>query len=125
MAAQSLTAACIKTLSKSELYDQKELNGVMALKALMGAENKEMIATFFLRGSELQCHVSAKWYDARESHATRSEFRLYYENNPVIEQAKPGDNIVIGFDKKNNLTCILFKTNNDEHQGYIHEWTPL
>lgn len=125
MRAQNLKTACIKTLSKSEIYDQREFNGVSALKNILG--NKDMVidTAFILRGSDISCNASATWYDARKSHETRSEFRLYYESNPVTELAVPGDNIVIGFDKKNKLTCILFKKNDDEHQGFIEQWTPL
>lgn len=102
MKAQNLKSACIKTLSKSELYDQREFNGVTALKNILGNENKEIEADFVLRGSDVSCSASVTWYDARESHESRSEFRLYYEGNPVMELAVPGDNIIIGFDKKVN-----------------------
>lgn len=125
MKAQNLKSACIKTLSKSEIYDQKEFNGVTALKTILGHENKEFEADFVLRGSDVSCSASVTWYDARESHESRSEFRLYYEGNQVMELAEPGDNIVIGFDRKKTLTCILFKTHDDEHQGHIEQWTPL
>lgn len=53
MRAQNLKIACIKTLSKSELYDQKEFNGVTALKNILGYENKDFEADFILRGSDL------------------------------------------------------------------------
>ncbi|WP_337013204.1 type II restriction endonuclease [Pantoea sp. AS142] len=125
MRARNSKTACIKTLSKSELYDQREFNGVTALKNIMGSENRVIDAVFILRGSDVSCNASVTWYDARESHETRSEFRLYYESNPVTELAVPGDNIVIGFDKNNKLTCILFKTSDDEHQGIIEQWTRL
>ncbi|MEB5707802.1 MULTISPECIES: type II restriction endonuclease [Pantoea] len=125
MKAQNLKTACIKTLSKSEIYDQREFNGVTALKNILGNENKVIDTTFILRGSDVSCNASVTWYDARESHGTRSEFRLYYESNPVTELAVPGDNIVIGFDKNNKLNCILFKSNDEEHQGVIEQWTSL
>ena len=125
MKAQNLKTACIKTLSKSELYDQREFNGVTALKNILGDENRVIETTFILRGSHVSCNASVTWYDARESHETRSEFRLYYESNPITELAVPGDNIVIGFDKKNIFTCILFKTNDEEHQGLIEQWTQI
>ena len=125
MKAQNLKSACIKTLSKSELYDQREFNGVAALKNILGNENKDIEADFVLRGSDVSCSASLTWYDARKSHESRSEFRLYYEGNPVMALAVPGDNIVIGYDKKSKLTCISFKTHDDEHQGHVEEWMPL
>lgn len=44
--AQELDLACIKTLSKSELVDQKEFNGVIALKNIFGADKRELTASF-------------------------------------------------------------------------------
>ena len=53
MKAQNLKTACIKTLSKSELYDQREFNGVTALKNILGDENRVIETTFILRGSNV------------------------------------------------------------------------
>ncbi|MHB9005084.1 MAG: type II restriction endonuclease, partial [Coriobacteriia bacterium] len=35
------------------------------------------------------------WYDARASHPTRSEYRLYYKSNPVMELASESDLLVV------------------------------
>lgn len=125
MKTQSLKSACIKTLSKSELYDQKELNGVKVLKNMLGTLDKNFQANFFYGGDDTPHKVSMKWYEARMSHETRSEFRLYYESNQVMNSAQPGDNIVVGFDKTNTLTCILYKINGEDHQGHIEDWVKI
>ena len=125
MKTQSLKSACIKSLSKSEIFDQREFNGVKPLKVMLGYEDKAYQANFFNGGNDSAHKVGMKWYDARLAHETRSEFRLYYEGNAVMEAAQVGDNIVIGFDKTNTLTCILYKLNNDEYQGNIPEWKQI
>ncbi|NIG16635.1 type II restriction endonuclease [Pantoea sp. Cy-640] len=125
MKTQSLECACIKSLYKSEIYDQREFNGVKALKLMLGSDAKEFKANFFIGGEDTPYKVSVTWYDARIAHEIRSEFRFYYEANPVMDSATIGDNIVIGFDRKNVLTCILYKINNSEHQGNIQEWVKI
>ncbi|WP_312141637.1 type II restriction endonuclease [Pantoea septica] len=126
MKTQSLKNACIKSVSKSELYDQKEFNGVNALKSILGySGDKEFKAYFYYGGDDKRYEVNMTWYDARLSHDTRSEFRLYYESNDVMSSAQPGDNIVVGFDKNNNFTCILYKTNHEDYQGPVEEWMTI
>lgn len=39
---------------------------------------------------------SVTWYDAREQHPTRTEYRLYYTGNDVLYKAEQGDLLVIG-----------------------------
>lgn len=119
-----LKQACVKTLSKSELYDQKELNGVMALKPLFGEQSQTVNAIFSVRGQPGSNNAALTWYNSREKNALRNEYRLYFEANPVMNQATPGDNIVIGYDDNNTLNCILFKNGDAEHQGPIGGWVP-
>lgn len=121
--AQTLKQACIKTLSKSELLDQREFNGVMALKRMFGDSDREMAACFVIRGGEVCENIRVRWYDARARNESRTEFRFYYESNYVMDKASPGDNIVIGFDRLNELHCILFKNGSSEHQGNIGSWS--
>lgn len=120
--AQELDLACIKTLSKSELLDQKEFNGVIALKRIFGNDNKELVASFSIRGSDVKVDVDVTWYEARASNESRSEFRFYYEPNYIMNNAQPGDNIVIGFNRSGKLQCILFKNGSEEHQGEYLSW---
>lgn len=106
----ALQKSCIKKLYKSELYDQKEVNGVKALQPLFGEGRKTGQAIFSVRGQVQQIHAELTWYDSREDDPTRrGEYRLYYEPNGVMEQAEPGDDLVIGYDDNNQLNCILFK----------------
>lgn len=123
-----LKPACIKTLSAVEAHPERshqhEFNGVTELKGIFGKERDEFNAIFSIRGEEATYHAGVTWYDSRENHPTRSEHRLYFQGNPVMDQAQEGDNILIGFDKLNQLHCILIPSALGENLRYSG-WTPL
>ena len=107
-----LEATCLKKLSAVEAdletSNQHELNGVARHKKLLGTERKNVLATFSIVGEKSPIvDAEVTWYDARESHATRTEFRLYFQTNDVMSAAKPGDTLLIGHDKLGKLHCIL------------------
>lgn len=112
--AVSFRSSYIKTLSaveaRPERSNQHEFVGVQALKQLFGTESFSATANFSIRGTDIQCQSGITWYDARAGHATRSEYRLYLQPNPVMAVAQEGDNIVIGFDEDNVLHFVLVKS---------------
>lgn len=122
----SLERSCIKTLSAVEAErnrsNQHEFNGVIALKNLFGLEKFKQDAYFSIRGEPINCIKPITWYDAREDHSTRTEHRLYFSGNIVMDNAQEGDNIVIGFDKNNKINIILIKRSNSEYKGPISNW---
>jgi len=105
-----LKPACIKTLAAVEANtdrsNQHEFNGVAALKEIFGTEKAEFKAVFSVRGEDGSCESGVTWYDSREVNPIRSEHRLYFQTNPVMQRAQEGDNVVIGF-IDNQLHCIL------------------
>jgi hypothetical protein len=107
----NFSASCVKTLSTVEVdtsrSNQHEFNGVAQLKRLFGDNKIEMLASFSIRGYDDVFRSKLTWYDARELHPTRSEYRLYFQTNQVMSQAQAGDNIIIGFDTKGNIHCEL------------------
>lgn len=110
-----LRPACIKTLSQVEVNpnrsNQHEFNGVAQLKSIFGPNRQTQIpAVFSIRGTAVSTQEWVTWYDAREDHATRSEHRLYFPTNAVMSQAQAGDNILIGYDNRNQLHCILIQS---------------
>lgn len=119
-----LSPACIKTLVAVEAHpersNQHEFNGVAALKNLFGEDRAELQAIFSVRGEDLTYRADVTWYDSRENHPTRSEHRLYFQGNPVMDRAQEGDNILIGF-VQNQLHCILIPGDPDRYAG----WTPV
>lgn len=81
-----------------ESSNQHEFNGVNPLKALLGVERLQDVPTRFLWLSDREESISedsfVTWYDARESHKTRSEFRLYFQSNTVMANATAGDLLI-------------------------------
>lgn len=100
--ALNLNSACVKTLSAVEAEPirshQHELNGVSQLKSLFGTARRTISANFSIRGEDGFIPVTLTWYDAREAHATRSEHRLYFPSNAVMNQAKEGSTLILGVD---------------------------
>ena len=82
-----------------ETSNQHEFNGVMPMKRLLGLERLENQPTRFVwfgdenEGFSEDTHIT--WYDARELHPTRSEHRLYFKSNLVMERASAGDLLII------------------------------
>lgn len=118
------------------ISNQHEFNGVGDLKSLLGADRNIFNATFIYLSDDdaelLTCKDSLTWYDARENHPTRSEFRLYFPSNPVMDNANEGDLLVIGKLTNGDLLLIvaesgttienqirwLFAITSDGHPGY-------
>lgn len=101
----------VKTLSAVEAdparSNQHELNGCAELKQLLGESKITFPATFSTRGSNDQVVSHLTWYDAREDHPTRSEFRLYFQTNSVMSQAKAGSTLYLGFDNSGAFNVEL------------------
>lgn len=124
-----LSPACVKTLSKVEAdkncSNQHEFNGVSELKVIFGTDKLILNALFSVRGQNLTEKAEVTWYEAREKHPTRSEYRLYFKSNIVMNNASVGDDIIIGFDSNQNLHCILIKRDAPDHNGNVTTWTLL
>jgi hypothetical protein len=76
--------------------NQHELNGSAALRELLGTEHLEKFPTRWYildddRGPRVEEHTCS-WYDARETHPTRTEWRLYFSGDPEIGE---GDVMVL------------------------------
>lgn len=75
--------------------NQHELNGVTGLKAVFGKDEFRGPAHFFYDGGKVTAIANITWYDSREAHPTRSEYRLYFQSNPVMDAAKAGDEVIV------------------------------
>ena len=82
--------------------NQHEFNGVEGLKQIFGeaAGKQKFPAKFiYLTDNDSEPVVTEgflTWYDARERHPVRSEYRLYFPTTTVSECAAAGDLLVIG-----------------------------
>ena len=78
---------------------QHEINGIASIQDVLGSEKRSFRAQFEYLADEENQQASATgfltWYDARERHPSRSEWRLYIPDNTVYELAAEGDLLVI------------------------------
>jgi len=77
---------------------QHEFNGVEQLKKILGSERAKFPTRFVWLGDEQEALSEdgfLTWYDSRENHPTRSEYRLYFPTTPVSELAREGDALFI------------------------------
>ncbi len=94
-----------------ESSNQHEFNGVKELKALFGTERQEVSATFIYLSEEdrepLVSSGSLTWYDAREKHPFRTEFRLYFRENEAINSANADDLLFVGKRPSGDLMIVI------------------
>ncbi len=118
MRSSRFSGVVVKLLSAVETdtsrSNQHEFNGSRALIGLFGKEQPQRFNALFLRledGGEIaRSDGSLTWYDARARHPTRSEYRLYYYDNPVTKRAMPGDTIIIGLKTDGTLVVLFIST---------------
>ena len=105
----------VKRLSAVEadpaFSNQHEFNGVSAMKKMLGTGRQSFPARFAYLGEDEEETLTAEcfltWYDAREAHPTRSEYRLYFPSTVVMERAAEGDLMVIGKRPDGTLSVII------------------
>lgn len=100
--ADYFSGVAVKRLSAVEAdasrSNQHEFNGVNELRRILGTKRARFPARFVWLGDEQEA-VSEDgyltWYDAREQHPTRSEYRLYFPTTLVSGLASEGDALFI------------------------------
>ena len=107
--------------SETHRSHQHEFNGVEALKTLLGTDRKSFEATFlYMQDDDAEPVTDTgklTWYDAREAHPKRSEYRLYYPETMVSLNAGEGDLLVIASRLHDTLLVIVAEKNSAmEHQ---------
>jgi hypothetical protein len=82
-----------------ETSHQHELNGISGFKNIFGLNELKFTAKFIYLSDDEDNIIEnighLKWYDARENHPTRTEYRLYYSDNQVIPFSSSGDLIIV------------------------------
>lgn len=100
-----------------ERSHQHEFNGTKELKKVLGqgsGEKLQFSSKFIWFGEEneaLSSESTVTWYDARLEHPIRSEFRLYFYNNEVMEMAKRGDMLFIAKRTDGTLLIVITTAN--------------
>lgn len=110
IAAKSLSAV----EARPEQSNQHEFNGVVALKQLLGSARRTFNARFLWLSDDeeeaLSCNNFATWYDARERHPTRSEYRLYFPSTQVTAKASDGDLLIVARMPDESLLILIAKS---------------
>ncbi|MEQ4693011.1 hypothetical protein [Providencia manganoxydans] len=52
---------------------------------------------------QLELFRGSEQYDARENHVSRSEYRLYFQTNTVVNMAREGSTLVFGIGRDNQF----------------------
>ena len=109
----------VKRLSEVETdkrkSNQHEFNGIKSMTSLFGKERIQMNTEFLYLGEDETDTLSSSgfltWYDAREQHPTRTEFRLYFSSNEVMETASVDDLLVLAKKPDKTLLVLIVQAN--------------
>lgn len=108
--AKTLAAVDISGANSSH---QHEFNGVAPLRALFGDDDIRGMQTTFAylsdNGDPIFDHGTTTWYDARRKHPTRTEYRLYYNDNAAIKLTEPGDLMILAISGAKELLVLFAK----------------
>ncbi len=115
-----------KRLSQVEIKptsNQHEFNGITEMKEIFGTEKFNFKGKFILLTENedkiIDADGSLTWYDAREKHATRTEYRLYYTTNDVIQNSAVGDLVIIARTGKKSLAVIIAPANSTSERQLL------
>jgi len=95
--------------------NQHEFDGVANFKKILGVEKRKFPALFMYFCDDEDSTITADgfltWYDARENHPKRSEYRLYFPTTAVSEQAEANDLLIIAKRPDNSIFVIVAQAN--------------
>ena len=99
----------------STVSRQHEFNATVEMKKLFGPERRSFEGTVFLYLSDEKETVKSfgklTWYDARENHPTRSEYRIFYQCPDVMDCAKENDSLFICLMKDEKVLALIAEGN--------------
>jgi EcoRII C terminal len=109
------TGIAAKRLSAVEVdrtrSHQHEFNGTAGLKQLLGDETFNMRESRFIwLGGEnegITDDAPVSWYDSRAAHIKRSEWRLYFKDNAVMQIAAESDLLIVGRRPNGDILFIV------------------
>ena len=115
--AEYIDGLAVKRLSTVEtdttVSNQHEFNGTQAMIRLFGSGRIQMETNFLYLGEDEEETLSSigflTWYDAREQHPTRTEYRLYFPANEVMEKAGQDDLLVVARKTDYTILCLIIR----------------
>ncbi len=125
----SFLTAAAKHLSQVEIVrlgsSQHELNGVSSLRRLFGDSRTTCQTEFVLYdffGNSASSIGTVTWYDARVNTPGRTEYRLYYssEGEEIVNQAEPGDLVVVGYKQTGDVSFIIAKRDTEYYDMFCN-----
>lgn len=115
---QYFSGIIAKTLSEVEASrersNQHEFNGTVAMKSLFGTVRKRYTTRFIYLDDEndpITADGFLTWYDAREHHPTRSEYRLFFNSTAVSQAASANDVLFIGLRPDDSVLVVIAAAN--------------
>ena len=103
--------------------NQHELNGTVAMQSYLGTHRQEFNARFiYVSDNEEYCLsvlCPVTWYDARENHPTRKEYRLYFADNGVMGRAAPGDILITALDTHGQFLIVVLDENHSMRETIL------
>jgi len=114
-----LVGVAAKSLSAVEINparsNQHEFQATREIQSFLGSPipRREIPTRFIYLNDDLEPVVvdsNLTYYDARENHPSRSEARLYYQDNTVIRSAQPGDIFLFAARKDGTAAAIVAKS---------------
>ncbi|AFA48639.1 type II restriction endonuclease [Acetobacterium woodii] len=112
---QYFEAVAQKELSSVEvdkaISNQHEFNGAMTLKKIFGVTRKSYSAHFIYLNDADEWSIGEEgtltWYDARENHPKRSEYRMYYSSTVAFSRASVGDTLFLALRPDKQILAIF------------------
>ena len=112
--AQYFDGVIAKRLSAVEVNleksNQHEFNSVPAMKRIFGTERQKFPTQFLYLDDEnppISDEGFLTWYDARERHPKRSEYRLFFSTTSVSRAASAGDALFIGLRPDKSALVVI------------------
>lgn len=113
---KSIEGFCKKELKvvdcNGEKSNQHEFNVNKGMRELLGNTRKHFTNSYWVYMSDyeiVKANDTLSWYDARENHPSRSEWRLYYGGNDVVDKAKEGDWLYILRVSEDYLVLVIIE----------------
>lgn len=106
-----------------ERSNQHELNGVTKFRQMFGTEKRCFTCRFIYLPDDTDSFIEETgrltWYDARENHATRTEYRFYYTATGVFQKAKGGDLLIVLWRNVDELWIVIAPKDSTAEQQLI------
>lgn len=114
--ASKFRGIAIKSLSSVEinhfLSNQHEFNGVTELRRIFGVRRQSLRGDLYYvhkNGIIIKDTASLTWYNARENHPNRTEYRFYYSDNVVVNNAKEDDILLVAVNDSNRVKIVIIE----------------